>query len=407
MSLKSEWFAVLLATALSASAAPAAEPRQVSGIYPHLATFNEEGECGTGAVVPWADRLWVVSYAPHKPEGSTDKLYEITPALEQIIRPESIGGTPANRLIHRESQQLFIGPYAIGADRAVRAIPYTRMYGRPTGVARHLADPAGKVVFATMEEGIYEVDVKTLAVTEVWADEQRKEGRHADLPGYHGKGFYSAQGRYVYANNGDHAPAARTNPSVPSGCLAEWDGQADRWTVVRRNQFTDVTGPGGIQGNPPGDDRLWSIGWDHRSLILMLLDRGSWHAFRLPKATHTYDGAHGWNTEWPRIRDIGESALLMTMHGMLLGVSQNILRRELRRSRPALDLSQSRRRLLPLGRPHRSRLRRRGEKRVHQRRQPQGQGGSARQVAVQPLVRRAGAARCVRPCAGPRGGLAR
>ena len=292
-----------------------AEPRNISGIYPHLATFNEEGECGTGAVVPWADRLWVISYAPHKPTGSTDKLYEITPALEQIIRPESIGGTPANRMIHRESQQLFIGPYAIGADRAVRVISYTNMFGRPTGNARHLTDPAGKVVFATMEEGIYEVDVKTLAAKELWADEQVKSGRKADLPGYHGKGFYSAQGRYVYANNGDHAAAARTNPAVPSGCLAQWDGKSDKWTVVRRNQFTDVTGPGGIKGNLPDDDRLWSIGWDHRSLILMLLEGGQWHAFRLPKASHCYDGAHGWNTEWPRIRDIGEDALLMTMHG--------------------------------------------------------------------------------------------
>ena len=62
-------------------------------------------------------------------------------------------------------------------------------------------------------------------------------------------------------------------------------------------------------------DPLWSIGWDHRSLILMLLDGGQWHTFRLPKASHSYDGAHGWNTEWPRIRDIGESDLLMTMHG--------------------------------------------------------------------------------------------
>ncbi len=296
-------------------AAQSAEPRSVSGIYPHLAMFNDEGECGTGAMVPWAGRLWVVTYAPHKPLGSTDKLYEITPALEQIIRPESIGGTPANRMIHRESQQLFIGPYAIDARRNVRTIPYTNMFGRPTGNARHLTDPAGKVVFATMEEGIYEVDVKTLAVTELWADEQRQQGRHAGLPGYHGKGFYSAQGRYIYANNGDHARAALTDPTVPGGVLAEWDGKADQWTIVRRNQFTDVTGPGGIEGNPPGDDRLWSIGWDHRSLILMVLDQARWHACRLPKASHTYDGAHGWNTEWPRIRDIGEDSLLMTMHG--------------------------------------------------------------------------------------------
>jgi hypothetical protein len=299
----------------SAALAASAEPRSVSGIYPHLAMFNDEGECGTGAVVPWAGRLWVVTYAPHKPTGSTDKLYEITPQLEPAIRPESIGGTPANRMIHRESQQLFIGPYAIRADRTVRVIPYDVMFGRHTGLARHLTDPANRIVFATMEEGFYEVDVHTLAVTELWADEQRKPGRKANLPGYHGKGFYSAQGRYVYANNGDHAPAARTDPTVPSGVLAEWDGRREQWSVVRRNQFTEVTGPGSIEGNPPGNDRLWSIGWDHRSLILMSLEAGQWSAYRLPKASHCYDGAHGWNTEWPRIRDIGEPALLMTMHG--------------------------------------------------------------------------------------------
>ena len=66
---------------LLAAPSLAAAPHQVSGIYPHLAMFNEEAECGTGAVVPWADRLWVVTYAPHMPKGSTDKLYEITPDL--------------------------------------------------------------------------------------------------------------------------------------------------------------------------------------------------------------------------------------------------------------------------------------------------------------------------------------
>lgn len=185
----------LLAAALLASAVftQAAEPREVSGIYPQLAMYNEEGECGTGAVVPWAGRLWVVTYAPHKPEGSTDKLYEITPELAQIIRPESIGGTPADRMIHRESGQLFIGPYVVDEKGGVRVIAPAQMFGRLTGLARHLTDPAGKICYATMEEGIYEVDVKTLAVTELWADEQRKAGRHAELPGYHGKGFYSVR----------------------------------------------------------------------------------------------------------------------------------------------------------------------------------------------------------------------
>lgn len=290
--------------------------REISGIYPHLAFFNNEGECGTGAVVPWAGKLWVVTYAPHQPKGSSDRLYEIGPDLTMIIRPESVGGTPANRMIHRESGQLFIGPYAIDDAGAVRAIPHSTMYGRPTGNARHLFDPAGKIYFATMEEGLYEVDVKTLKVTELWRDEQLKEGRKSNLPGYHGKGLYSGQGRIVYANNGEHGSAAQSRPDVPSGALATWDGKADEWTLVRRNQFTEVTGPGGIEGNAdPESDPIWSIGWDHRSLILMTLVDGEWSSRRLPKSSHSYDGAHGWNTEWPRIRDIGEEDLLMTMHG--------------------------------------------------------------------------------------------
>jgi hypothetical protein len=134
-------------------------PVQVSGIYPHLAMFNEEGECGTGAVVPWAGRLWALTYGPHKPFGSSDKLYEITPDLRQIIRPESVGGTPANRMIHRESQQLIIGPYFIDTQCNVRVVAPMLMPGRLTGNARHLTDPANKVYFATMEEGLYEVDV--------------------------------------------------------------------------------------------------------------------------------------------------------------------------------------------------------------------------------------------------------
>jgi hypothetical protein len=108
-----------------------------SGRYPHLAMFNRGDECGIGAVVPWAGRLWAVTYSPHAPHGSDDGLYEITPDLEMTKRPESIGGTPANRMIHPESNQLFIGPYAISDRRAVRTISYEHMPGRPTAHARH------------------------------------------------------------------------------------------------------------------------------------------------------------------------------------------------------------------------------------------------------------------------------
>ena len=281
--------------------------------------YNDEGECGTGAVVPWAGRLWIITYGPHKPQGSSDKLYEITPSLKQIIRPESIGGTPANRMIHKESKQLSIGPYFIDEKGKVRVIPYAKMPGRHTGTARHLKDPTNKVYVATMEEGLYSVDVHDLSVIEHIKDgnptkRYRGQGIATALPGYHGKGLYSSQGTLVYANNGEHGKNVRTDPTVTSGALASWQGSGD-WKLVRRNQFTEVTGPGGIYGNADNKDPLWAMGWDARSLILMLLENGKWHSYRLPKGSHSYDGAHGWNTEWPRIREIGEADLLATMHG--------------------------------------------------------------------------------------------
>src|SRR5512138_875225 len=98
--------ALFVAIGLGCVSGYGAKPVSVSGIYPHLAMFNDESECGTGAVVPWAGRLWAISYGPHLPYGSSDKLYEITRGLRQIIRPESVGGTHANRMIHRESRQL-------------------------------------------------------------------------------------------------------------------------------------------------------------------------------------------------------------------------------------------------------------------------------------------------------------
>lgn len=295
-----------------------------SGIYPHLAYYNEEGECGTGAVVPWADRLWVITYGPHLPFGSSDKLYEITPGLEQIVREESIGGTPANRMIHQESNQLFIGPYAIDAERNVRTIPYENAPGRFTGLARHLTQPEDRIMIATMEEGFYDVDVHTLETTTIHQDGNilRKEGHtgqySALLPGSHGKGFYSGQAVLVYSNNGEDTPEALKKFDIEAGALAEFAN--GEWTVVRRNQFVEVTGPGGIYGNNHSEkDPIWATGWDHKSVLLGVRDQGSWSFYRLPKASHSYDGAHGWNTEWPRIRDIGTEGspdYLMTMHGM-------------------------------------------------------------------------------------------
>jgi len=306
---------MLVSTVLAAvtDARGADTPVGISGRYPHLATLNHQGECGTGAVAAWADRLWVITYAPHKPEGSDDQLYEIDADLHRVARPESVGGTPADRMIHQESNQLIIGPYFIDAQRQVRVIPPKTMPGRLTAVTRHLTDPANKVYMFDMEGTLYEVDVHTLHVTKLFA---------RVAPGAHGKGAYSGQGRLVVANNGNIVankvkPAAQdpdyaTDPEA-SGVLAAWDGKA--WSIIERRQFTDITGPGGLTGSPTADAPLWALGWDKRSVILKLLEAGQWHDFRLPIADRSYVAKHGWYTEWPRIRAVTGGKLLLNMHG--------------------------------------------------------------------------------------------
>lgn len=321
------YFSVIFILLVAVLDSQAQQHINISGVYPHLAVYNlgEEGspcgkgdghECGIGAIVPWANRLWMVSYGGFCPQGSSDKLWVIDDKLNMTIHPESVGGTPANRMIHKESQQLIIGPHVIDKNGKVRTVPYSEMPGRLTATARHLTDPENWVYIQDMEGMMYEVNVHTL---------ESKKLFQKPVPGWHGKGAYTGQGRYVISNNGegqgnlkiaDGLLQAGAEAQTPEdmGVLAEYDGES--WRIVERHQFTDVTGPGGIYGNEKDSDPIWSIGWDKRSVLLMLLDKGKWHRYRLPKATNTYDHWQGHYSEWPRIRNVGDGKFLMDVHGM-------------------------------------------------------------------------------------------
>ena len=294
-------------TACGQAASPDNAPA-FSGVYPKLAVTNAgPDEVGIGAIMPWAGKLWFVTYPAHVFLGGNDNLYELDAALQLTARPESVGGTHADRMVHRESKQMIIGPYFIDARGRVRVVPPKVMPGRLTAVARHPTDPANKVYFATMEQGFYEVDVHSLEVKVLNKD--GNVGGKAVVPGRHGKGCYTGQGRLVFSNNGE------------GGVLAEWDvakplNAPGAWTIVDRNKYTDITGPGGVYGSPDDDAPLWAIGWDERSVLLNVRDRGRWTRFRLPKASYTQDADHGWYTEWPRIREVGGGHFLLNMHDM-------------------------------------------------------------------------------------------
>jgi len=283
---------------------------QVSGVYPHLTTYTHarldgmqsyaginpnrgQRECGIGALV-----------------------YVIDKKLEMEIFQGSVGGTPACRMVHQESEQLFIGHYAIDKQGDIRVIPIEKMPGRMTAVARHLNDPANKVYYYDMEGAVYEVDVHTLEPTLLYKN---------PLPGWHGKGAYTSQGLLVLANNGEHygsfeptehwkVDTAGVYGPENYGVLASYDGKD--FKIIERRQYTDVTTRHGVNAVPNDKSPLWSMGWDKRSVRLKVLDNGQWYTYLMPKATTNNDPSHGWFTEWPRIREIHDGNFLMDMHGM-------------------------------------------------------------------------------------------
>jgi hypothetical protein len=302
-------FVVVASFVASLLVAPFAQAQvSYSGIYPHLAALGNNGnEQGIGAVVAWQGKLYYTSYGPHYPNGSNDKLWIVDSALTRTTFAGSVGGTPANRLVHAGSNQLFIGPYVVDAAGNIRVVSPATMPGRLTATAPHLTDP-NKVYMWTMEEGLYTVDVNTLAVATLHQD-LNTAGGSSIIPGQHGKGAYTGQGVFVVSNNGY------------GGALAEWNGSGNpalssAWTIVDANKYTEVTGPGGIAGTP--GTPIWALGWDANSLLLNVRSGGTWTRYRLPKASYTHDADHGWYTEWPRIRNVGLSSgkRLLDMHGM-------------------------------------------------------------------------------------------
>lgn len=314
--------------------------RYISGVYPHLTTYSHArvngkygfgNECGIGAIVPWQGKLYMVNYAAHEPKGSEHKLYIVDKDKNMEIYSGSVGGTPAARMIHAESEQLLIGHYLINTKGEIRTIPIRQMPGRITAIARHLNDPVNKVYYYDMEGMLYEADVHTLEVKKLY---------HNPLPGWHGKGGYTAQGRLVLANNGEawedtkhwKVPVEDQKGPEKYGVLAEYDGENFR--VVERRQFTDVTTRHGVEAVANDNSPLWSMGWDKRAVRLKVMEDGVWTTYLLPKATYNNDPSHGWFTEWPRIREIGNGELMMDMHGMFFDFPVTFSRRSSAGIRP-------------------------------------------------------------------------
>lgn len=289
---------------------PDLPPGSIKGVYPYMTVMapavGSRSEAGIGALIPWADRLWAVGYVAHK-RGSGIGLYEIGPDMSFNLRPESVTGTFANRMVHWESNQVFIGPYAIDQSGVVRTIEGLKNH-RLAATMRHLFLPAQKVYFLTMEGLLFEVDVHSLKARNLFNLLIKLNIPPGAQP--HFKSGFTAQGRVVVANNTYEEPEYRGTRRA--GRLAEWDGL--RWRVIEKNPFVEVSG----KQNPVAGFRygntLYALGWDRASVILRVLHGGKWSRYRLPFGSHSWD--HTWNTEWMRIREVQTERYLMDAFGI-------------------------------------------------------------------------------------------
>jgi hypothetical protein len=251
-------------------------------------------ECGIGALMPWADVLWAVTYNSHKQAtGSGLALYCISDDF-RIQKIHTHNGTHANRLIHEESNLCFIGPYAIDAKGNYRVIQ-PLLDHRLTSTMRHLTDPGGRVYFLTMEGLLFECDVASLECRQL-AD-LVSEMKLAKRP--HFKGGWTGQGRVVVANNGFY------EYGEDQAGLFEWDGKT--WRRLSGKPHMDIAGRQNM------GSVLFATGWDESSVLFWTMIQGKWERRRLPKSSHAME--HAWQTEWMRIREVETEHYLMDIQG--------------------------------------------------------------------------------------------
>ncbi|MGB9605083.1 MAG: hypothetical protein ACP5U2_00455 [Bryobacteraceae bacterium] len=257
-------------------------------------TGPARSESGVGALLPWADVLWAVTYNSHKAAtGSGLGLYMIDDRL-QIRLVHRSDGTHANRYVHTQSQQAIIGPYVIDLRGNFRVIE-SLLDHRLTATMAHLTDPANRVCMLTMEGLLFEMDVASLK-TRLLFDLNKEFG--IERP--HFKGGCTAQDRLVVANNGFYAYG-----ETQAG-LFEFDGK--RWRALSRKPHMECAARRNL------GQIIYCTGWDEASVLFWALIQGRWRRYRLPKASHTFD--HAWQTEWTRIREVETERFLVDMHGM-------------------------------------------------------------------------------------------
>jgi len=279
------------ASLLLASARGDAAAVSASGVFPALtvtaSTSPNRSECGHGALIAWADRLYALSYLSVPNAGSGTGLYEIDANFTQtLIAPHN--STYANRMMVPAANVVVIGPFIIDAQRNVRTFA-SLLSVRIGGMAEHIHSPETMVYMLGMDGPLWECSLLTLECVQLFdlVTALNIPASAGEQP--HFKAAHTMAGKlWVASNTFEQADGLGIQHG---GRLARWDGASANWTIIATTAYAEVTGRHNF------GCVVFAVGWDSNSVILTVIDNGcddvsfdtSVQHYRLPKASHAYD----------------------------------------------------------------------------------------------------------------------
>lgn len=268
--------------------------RQVVGVPGKWVAGQPYSETGIGAAIPWANRLWFVTYPDENLNGIGCGLWSMDESLVPRFEVET-NVTSAARCVL--SDKLFIGTSVIDSAGNITAQTGWQSTERPAAFAKL---PGSAYLWAlAMSGNIWKIDPATQVAT------LAKDNAGLSIVGQpHGKGLWGhPTGRYLFAALNGHAG---------NGRLAVFDTQTLTWaTTIDTNSWVEVA------GSYDGNSHFWATGHDFKSGLFWMFDPVTYSAtpkkFRIPLPSRQQ--LQSWQQEWMRIRAVETERYLMDFHG--------------------------------------------------------------------------------------------
>jgi hypothetical protein len=280
---------------------------------------SPRSECGHGALMAWADKLYTISYLSVPNAGAGTGLYAIDANMVQTKLADH-NSTYANRMMFPPTSSIVLGPFVIGADGNVAGVFAELLTVRLGGMSKSITNPDTHVYMLGMDGPLWECSMLDFTCVQLFdlvaALDIPAPGEQPHFKAIHVVNHTA----FVCSNTFTEADELGLGHG---GRLASWDGVSSNWTILARTAFFEVTSRFNM------GQTVFALGQDERSVILKVIDFGDgpWdpsfdsaiQTFRLPKASHAYD--HLWQSEWPRIREVETERYLMDVHGTFFELS--------------------------------------------------------------------------------------